>query len=194
MKVQQGLVALTALTRKLYNDQSSSRHPAPLQCGDQLRHKKIARVPGTAVFLTRTQQDAPPVMVWHVRHNRALHEKIFVLTTKIEPIPWVNAENRLVFAEIAPNYWRAAARYGFMEHPDVPTLLAEAHALGCTIQLSDVTYYVGHETVVARQDRKGLPSWVLSLYAAMQRNSAQVAEYFKLPPDQVVEIGREISI
>ena len=160
----------------------------------QLADTRVARVPGTAVFLTRTQRDAPPVMVWHVKHNRSLHEKVFVLTTITQPIPWVKATDRLVMAEIAPQFWRAAASYGFMEHPDIPVLLAEAHARGCTIDLSDVTFYVGHETVVAQDDHKGLPRWVEGLYAAMQRNSAQVTEYFRLPPDQVVEIGREISI
>ena len=53
----------------------------------------IPRVPGTAVFLTRTQRDAPPVMVWHVKHNRALHERLFVLTVITEPVPWVAARS-----------------------------------------------------------------------------------------------------
>ena len=26
-------------------------------------------------------------MVWHVKHNRALHERVFILTTLIEPVP-----------------------------------------------------------------------------------------------------------
>ncbi len=160
----------------------------------QLVAAKVARVPGTAVFLTRTKRDAPPVMVWHVKHNRALHEHIFVLTTETESIPWVKEPDRLVMTQLAPQFWRATAHYGFMERPDLPQLLAEAHALGCTVNLADVTYYVGHETVIARDDHKGLPRWVEALYAAMQRNSAQVTEYFRLPPDQVVEIGREISI
>jgi KUP system potassium uptake protein len=43
---------------------------------------RIPRVPGTAVFLTRTERDAPPVMVWHLKHNRALHERLFVLTVR----------------------------------------------------------------------------------------------------------------
>jgi KUP system potassium uptake protein len=50
---------------------------------------KIPRVPGTAVFLTRTERDAPPVMVWHLKHNRALHERLFVLTVMIEAVPWL---------------------------------------------------------------------------------------------------------
>ncbi len=51
--------------------------------------KTIPRVPGTAVFLTRTERDTPPVMVWHVKHNRALHEHLFVLRVEILSVPWV---------------------------------------------------------------------------------------------------------
>jgi K+ transporter len=39
-----------------------------------------------------------------------------------------------------------------------------------------------------------LPRWVEALFAAMQRNSVHVSEYFKLPRDAVVEIGREVAI
>ena len=150
--------------------------------------------PGTAVFLTRTHNDAPPVMVWHLKHNRALHEKLFVITVTTESIPWMDDAARLTFTQIAPGFWRASARYGFMERPDIPALLNKAHGGGCGIDLTDVTYYVGHETVVAREDGGGLPRWVELLFALMQRNSAHVSDYFKLPRDSVVEIGREISI
>ena len=155
---------------------------------------KIPRVPGTAVFLTRTEHDAPPVMVWHLKHNRALHERLFVLTVTAESVPWVEEAARLKFEEVAPRFWRAYARYGFMERPDIPALLRTAHIGGCGIDLSDVTYYVGHETVIASEGEKGLPRWLEALYAAMQRNSTHVSDYFKLPRDAVVEIGREIAI
>jgi KUP system potassium uptake protein len=154
----------------------------------------IARVPGTAVFLTRTERDAPPVMVWHLKHNRALHERLFVLTVVIESVPWIGDASRLNFKEIAPRFWRATARFGFMERPDIPALLKTARAGGCGIDLSDVTYYIGHETVVPSDSDKRLPRWVEALFAAMQRNSVHVSEYFKLPRDSVVEIGREVAI
>jgi KUP system potassium uptake protein len=154
----------------------------------------IPRVPGTAVFLTRTQRDVPPVMVWHVKHNRALHEKLLVLTVTTESIPWVKDTERLTFEEIAPRFWRAAARYGFMERPDIPALLQHAHGLGCAIDLSDITYYVGHETVVPDIDDKALPRVAEALFAFMQRNSAHLTEYFRLPRDAVVEIGRQVSV
>jgi KUP system potassium uptake protein len=160
----------------------------------QIAERKVPRVPGTAVFLTRTERDAPPVMVWHLKQNRALHERLFVLTVLTESVPWIDDAARLKFEEIAPRFWRATARYGFMERPDIPALLRTAHTRGCGIDLSDVTYYVGHETVVASDDRMGLPRWVEALFAAMQRNSTHLSDYFKLPPDAVVEIGREIAI
>jgi KUP system potassium uptake protein len=69
---------------------------------------RIPRVPGTAVFLTRTLRDAPPVMVWHLTHNRALHEYLFVPTVNTEPTPWVTPSERLSFEEIAPHLWRAS--------------------------------------------------------------------------------------
>jgi len=155
---------------------------------------RIPRVPGTAVFLTRTKQDVPPVMVWHLKHNRALHELLFVLTVDTESVPRIDNAGRLTFTEIAPKFWRASARYGFMERPDIPALLREAHVCGCSIDLSDVTYYVGHETVLSRDDGKGLPKWLEAFYALMQRNSSHVSDYFRLPSDALVEIGRQISI
>ena len=155
---------------------------------------RIPRVPGTAVFLTRTQRATPPVMVWHVRHNRALHERLFVITVITESVPWLGDADRLSWEELAPRFWRATARYGFMERPNIPALLRRAKTGGCGVDLAGVTYYVGHETVVSRDDRRGLPRWMEALFALMQRNSSHVTDYFRLPSDAVVEIGREIAI
>jgi KUP system potassium uptake protein len=155
---------------------------------------RIPRVPGTAVFLTHTKQDVPPIMVWHLTHNRALHERLFVLTVRSESVPWVKEPERLTVKEIAPQFWRVAARYGFMERPDIPALLRQAADHGCRIDLSDVTYYVAHETVFPRDDGKGLAKWIEGIFAFMQRNSAHVSNYFRLPSDAVIEIGRQISI
>jgi KUP system potassium uptake protein len=134
------------------------------------------------------------VLVWHLKHNRALHAYVLIITVSTESVPWIDDDERLQFEPIAPQLWRAHARYGFMERPDIPALLRAAHERGCTIDVDDITYFVGHETVVPREDHKGLPRWVEALFAAMQRNSVHVSDYFRLPPDAVVEIGREISI
>ena len=176
---------------------STRMHEALIPIADfmaKIATRNVPRVPGTAVFLTRTERDTPPVMVWHVKHNRALHEHLFVLRVEILSVPWVGTTNRLKIEEVAPNVWRAEARFGFMERPHIPELLTTSKMLGCTIDVADVTYYVGHETVVHREDGSGLPAWQERLFAVMERNAQHVSDFFSLPSDQVVEIGRQVAI
>jgi KUP system potassium uptake protein len=154
----------------------------------------VPRVPGTAVFLTRTNQDTPPIMVWHVTHNRALHERLLVLTVHPESVPWLEESERLTIQEIAPKFWRASARYGFMERPDIPALSRQAYEQGCGIDLADATYYIGHETLLSRGDGKGLAKWIEAPFGFMQRNCVHASEYLRLPSDSLVEIGRQVSI
>jgi KUP system potassium uptake protein len=155
----------------------------------------IPRVPGTAVFLTRAPDGTPPVMQWHLRNNRALHRHLVALNVQVKPIPWVDPANRIGVEKLGENFWRLTARYGFMERPDIPTVIAEADAqYRCTLQLNDVTYYVGHETVLHRLDGHGMPLWLERIFAFMLRNSAQTASFFNLPKDGVVEIGRQVEI
>jgi KUP system potassium uptake protein len=160
----------------------------------RIERDRVPRVPGTAVFLTRAEKDAPPVMVWHLTHNRALHDHLFVVTVRSVPVPWIADADRLAIEDIAPNFWRATAQYGFMERPDIPDLLRRARIGGCGVELQDVTYYIGHETVVRSDARDRLPLWIEGIYAILQRNALHAGDYLKLPPDAVVEIGRQVAI
>ena len=159
-----------------------------------IESKKIPRVPGTAVFLTKTTSDTPPVMIWHVMHNRALHDGLIAVTVVSESIPRIRDSERLVVTEIGPNFWRATVRYGFMERPDIPAILTQAESKGCPIQLDDVVYYVGHETVLHSDGGKGMPRWMEEFFAAMMRNSLHATDFYKLPNDSVVDIGRQIAL
>ncbi|HXZ16312.1 MAG TPA: KUP/HAK/KT family potassium transporter, partial [Roseiarcus sp.] len=167
----------------------------PLSAIDELLTAgKIARVPGTAVFLTRATDKTPPVMSWHVRQNRALHRRVLALTLTTLSVPWTEPAERVTVKPEADNFWRGEARIGFMEHPDVAAILAECKRLGAAIDLDDVTYYVGAETIVPAEDGKGIPRWQEAIFAAMSRNAARISDYLALPYDQVVEIGREIEV
>jgi len=160
----------------------------------ELHSGKVARVPGSAVFFTRTVDQTPPVMDWHVRKNRALHESVLSLTLTVLSIPWTDPDERLTVQHVDDRFWRAEARRGFMEHPDIPAILKECKATGVDIDLDDVTFYVGSETIVPREDGKGIPRWQEALFAALGRNAERISDYLQLPCDQVVEIGREIEI
>lgn len=154
----------------------------------------VPRVPGTAVFLTRTPTETPPVMIWHVKKSRALHRQLLALTMVTESTPWITDDKRLTVTLIAPDFWRGTAYYGFMESPDIPALLQATKHHGCTLDFQDVVYYVGHETVLHRADGTGLPLWQERLFAFLQRNSAHTSDFVKLPREAVVEIGRQIEI
>jgi KUP system potassium uptake protein len=159
-----------------------------------LKVNGVPRVPGTAVFLTRAASGVPPVMIWHLRQNRALHERVVVLRVLPEARPRVNWPDRMSVTQEGDNFWRVTAHFGFMQRPDIPRLMAEAHQKGCGVLLEDVTYYVGHEIILHRERGAALPVWQEKLFAAMMRNASHVTDYFRLPSEQVVEIGRQISI
>jgi KUP system potassium uptake protein len=159
-----------------------------------LKARGVPRVPGTAVFLTRTANGVPPVMIWHLRHNRALHECVVVLRVLTESRPRVRWPELMSVVREGDNFWRVTAHFGFMQRPDIPRLLEQAHQRGCEVRLDDVTYYVGHENILHRQHGAALPRWQEALFAAMVRNASHVTDYFRLPTEQVVEIGRQILI
>src|ERR1700722_7082291 len=161
---------------------------------EKLRAGEVARVPGAAVFFTRIKDQTPPVLDWHVRHNRALHEYVLALTLTVLSAPWTDPEERLGLELIDNNFWRAEARRGFMERPDIHAILAECKAKGAGIDLDDVTYYVGHETIVPRENGRGMARWQEVLFAAMGRNAERISDYLELPCDRTVEIGREVEI
>ena len=161
---------------------------------EKLHAGEVARVPGTAVFFTRVKDQTPPVLAFHVRQNKALHQYVLAVTLTVLSVPWTDPEERLNLERIDDNFWRAQARRGFMERPDIHAILAECRAKGAAIDLDDVTYYVGHETIVARENGRGMARWQEVLFAAMGRNAERISDYLELPCDHVVEIGREIEI
>ncbi len=160
----------------------------------RLETSGVPRVPGTAVFLSKTNEPVPSIVIWHVDHNRALHKHVAALSVVITQTPLVDEDKRVIVEQLAPEFWRLIGSYGYMESPNIPALLQHASQRGCKLDLSDITYYVGHETIRHCPDGSGLPLWQEKIYAFLQRNSAQIHEYLSLPYESVVEIGRQVEI
>ena len=146
------------------------------------------------MFQTRSLKDTPPVVAWYVGHAHALQAQVVALTVITASIPWVKEDGRFSLVEVAPGFWRAVARFGFMERPDVPRLLSGFATRGCAIDFSRVTYFVGLETIVPRDDGGGLPRWFVALFAAMHRNAPHISDVLNFPREHVMEIGRQVAI
>jgi KUP system potassium uptake protein len=160
----------------------------------ELEEQDVPRVSGSAVFLSRARLETPPVLVWHFKHNRSLHEHVVILIIEFASVPWTRKDERVSITQLMPGLWRAVVRFGFMERPVLPKVLAQLKERGCSIDLDDVTYYVGHETVTSDAGSRLLPRWQEALFAFMQRNSAHIQDSLRLPSEQTIEIGRQVSI
>ena len=50
-----------------------------------------ARVPGTAVFMTSASSGVPHALLHNLKHNKVLHERVLLLTVRIEDVPFATA-------------------------------------------------------------------------------------------------------
>ena len=155
---------------------------------------EINRVPGTAVFFSADRGSVPTTLLHNLKHNKVLHERLVFLTIVTEEVPRLPDEERTEIDMLERGRcYKVALHYGFREEPDIPhalTLLAER---GLTFELADTTFFLG-KTSIARAERRGLFTWRRELFRWMQRNSPSAAEYFRLPPARVIELGTQISV
>ncbi len=158
-----------------------------------IAEKAPARVKGAVVYLTAQPDHAPMSLVDNVTHNRALHERVVLLSLVIEPSARVRIANRLKVEPVDEGIVRITGHYGFVERPDVPSLLELAIVEGIDIDPKTVTYVLGRETLIAT-DRPGMALWREGLFAFMSRNAQRAAAFFGIPSDRVLEIGAQIEL
>jgi KUP system potassium uptake protein len=152
-----------------------------------------ARVPGTAVFMTGRPQGAPPILVHHLKHNKALHERVILLTVTVLDTPTAVDTSRLEVETLFDGFHRVIARYGFMETPDVPEALASSGLHGVEWRDDDTTYYLADLTLIANA-RIGMSAWRDKLFIFLSHNARRATNFFHIPPDRVVEIGIQLEI
>jgi KUP system potassium uptake protein len=160
--------------------------------------RRPQRVPGTAVFMTSNAGGAPPVLLHHLKHNKILHERVLLVSIVGEEIPAVPEQERLTVKALGHGFYQVLGRYGFMETPNVPALLASIPPLavaGPRIELvpMETTYYLGRETLLPT-GRSTMASWRKRLFIVMARNAQTASAFFGLPPNRVVEMGAQIQL
>jgi KUP system potassium uptake protein len=172
-------IPLDALLRDLGDENPDKRFKPP-------------RVPGTAVFLTSESKDAPLVLLHHLKHNKVLHENVILLSIVSAQVPEIPITERVEVTCFPHNFGRIKAKYGFMQTPNVPEILALAAEHGIIAKPSETTYYLGRENLIPT-GTKPLAHWRKRLYIFMQRNSRSATEFFGIPPNRVVELGAQME-
>jgi KUP system potassium uptake protein len=162
----------------------------------KLSESPPVRIPGTAAFLAAATSGMPVFLVHHLKHNRVLHERVLLVSVVTLEDPRVEDANRVEVVPICEGLTRIILRYGFMETPDVKHGLKLAISQGhlTDVNLNELTYYLGRETIVPSGRLPGMFVWREALFALLHRNAERSAAYFCVPARQVVEIGVEIEI
>jgi len=151
------------------------------------------RVPGTAVFMTSSASGVPHALLHNLKHNKVLHERVILLTVRIEDVPYVPQEKRLESKDYSAGFYRVILRYGFMEEIDVPGALSQLKDIGQQCRMMDTSFFLARQTLLA-SSRPGMAIWRERLFAWMLRNSVSAMEFFKLPTNRVVELGSQVEI
>ncbi len=171
---------------------SQSMLPIAAFVADAAR-RPMTRVPGTAVFLNSDPEGTPIALLHNLKHNRVLHETNVFLTVETDEIPHVAQEDRLKVEKLAPGFWRARVLYGFMEDPDVPAALAGAKEQGLELDPRMATYFLSRNSLLATK-HPGMAIWRENLFIFMARNASRATQFFRLPPNRVVEMGMQVEL
>jgi len=193
-----GVVVFTAMTtwrrgRSLLAQRLKADTPRFAEFIDRLEHSKLARVPGTAIYMYSDPEGTPPALVRNLRHNSVLHEQVIQLSLNTEDVPYVAHKQRMEVRALHHGIYQMILHYGFMETPNVlrDLPLAQRHKL--ELDLEEVSFFLGSERILATEG-KGIALWRERLFVLMSRNATSAANFFGLPPDRVVEMGTQVEI
>ena len=179
--------------------------------------RRPQRVPGVAVFLTSAPGGAPPVLLHHLKHNKVLHEKVLLLSVMGHEVPQVPEGDRVRCRDLGEGFYEVMAHYGFMETPDVPSVLqslavqARDGGKKIPVEIMATSFYLGRETLIPVSGRRktktpraapavdggpampAMARWRKKLFILMTRNAQSATAFFGLPPNRVVELGAQIQ-
>ncbi len=168
--------------------ESADRFLADLKSG------AIPRVPGTTVFLTRSQQKVSRLIMDHAHFVGVLPTHAIALSVVFENVPRILGPNCTVIDNVGEGLWHVVARFGFVEIPDLHLALQKTHGLGAGVDFGQARY-VGTRDLVVRKDHSSrLHGWRVTLFAFLYRNSVKLVDRFNLAAENVIEIARQIEI
>jgi KUP system potassium uptake protein len=155
--------------------------------------KSPIRVPGTSIFMTGSTDGVPHALLHNLKHNKVLHERVVLLTVVTRNVPHVPQDQRIAVTTLPANFYRILVSYGFTEDPDVPRDLEAAIEHGLDLNMMDTSFFLGRETLYPARPPK-MALWREVVFIWMSRNAISATDFFKIPPNRVVELGTQIGL
>lgn len=154
----------------------------------------LFRPKGTAMFMSSAGDLVPPAMARNIFFNHVLHERVIVMTLITRGVPRVSRMERCHVENFPNGIFRVTCSFGFMESPAIHEVLESMKIKGLDIDISELTFFLGRDTLIAARRRGGMALWREHLFAFMSQNSYRATQFFQIPPNQVVEIGSQIEL
>nr|WP_236066802.1 potassium transporter Kup [Paraburkholderia haematera] len=151
------------------------------------------RVGGTAIFLSPDPDGVPHSLINNLTHNRVLHKRVVFVTVNNEEIPWVPDSERVSVHQLDSDCYQITINYGFMDEVNLPRALEICKRVGLSFEAAETSYFLSRATLVPTRDG-GMAMWRERLFSVMLHNVGNVAAYFKLPANRVIELGARVEI
>jgi len=152
------------------------------------------RARGTAVFMSSSAEGIPSALLHNLKHNQVVHERVIILTVKVEGVPHVDPENRAESVEVGNGFYRVILHYGFMEEVDIPGALMGVSGVGGPFNMMTTSFFLGRQKLIATKEKPGMALWREKLFAWMLQSSESAMEFFRLPINRVIELGSQVQI
>jgi KUP system potassium uptake protein len=161
---------------------------------ENLSPDRPPRVAGTAVIMARDIDQVPTALLHALKHYKVLHERTVLMSIATKDVPHVTEDERLEIRDLGTGIFTIRIWYGFMDEPNVLRALAQCRAQQFRFNLLETSFIIGREKLVPSRRRSGLSRWRKQLFIAMSNNALDATEFFRLPPNRVVELGGQLEI
>jgi len=161
---------------------------------DSLNPERPVRVPGTAIFMTRDLTQVPVALLHALKHYKALHERVVMMQVETEDVPHVPAERRLDIHEIGKGFHTMLVRYGFMDEPNIMRALAQCRVQHFRVNLVETSFFIGREKLRPTARHSSFWRWRDRLFIFLSNFALDATEFFRIPPNRVVELGGQVEI
>ncbi len=152
-----------------------------------------ARVPGTAIYMARTQQGVPHALLHNLKHNKVLHERVVIMTFRTQDIPYVEPDQHVEIERLSDTFWRISATYGFHETPDVEEVFRRCAQKGMMFNLMSTSFFLSRETLIPTR-RSFLTRMRAGLFILLSKNALRANDFFHIPANRVVELGVQVEV
>ena len=152
------------------------------------------RVEGTAIYLTPNADTVPHALLHNLKHNKVLHERVVFLSAQTADVPHVPPEQGIELRPMEEGIYLLHVRFGFKDEPDIQRLLKDCERMsGMEFHLMETSFFLARQTIIPSKI-PGMALWREVLFSWMSRNAQEASDYFRIPPNRVVELGTQIEI